>query len=54
MSFIEIYNETVVDLLSDSRSRPVGGLIVRENEEGQVYVKNLAERMVVGPEEVRR
>ena len=51
---MEIYNETVVDLLSDSRSRPAGGLKIRENEDGQVYVENLAERMVVGPDEVRR
>jgi len=46
VSFMEIYNETVVDLLSDPRSRASGGLKIRESDTGDVYVENLSEKSV--------
>ena len=46
-SFIEIYNESVVDLLADpSKTCPQGGLKIRENGEGDVFVENLTEKPV--------
>ena len=36
VSFLEIYNEQVNDLLSEPGQRPTGGLRVREGENGQV------------------
>ena len=45
-SFIEIYNESVIDLLADpGKSSPPGGLKIRENE-GDVFVENLNEKPV--------
>ena len=35
---MEIYNEIVNDLLSDPKSRPIGGLKVKAGEGGVVYV----------------
>ena len=52
VSFIEIYNETVVDLLADSKSRPSGGLKIRETDTGDVYVENLVERGVTCTDDV--
>ena len=47
MSFIEIYNESVIDLLADpGKSSPQGGLKIRENGEGDVYVDGLKEKPV--------
>ena len=46
VSFIEIYNETVVDLLTDPKTRPQGGLRIREQETGGVYVEGLSEKSV--------
>ena len=46
-SFIEIYNESVIDLLADpSKTSPLGGLKIRENGEGDVFVENLKEKAV--------
>ena len=46
-SFIEIYNESVIDLLADpGKSSPQGGLKIRENGEGDVYVDGLKEKPV--------
>lgn len=51
VSFIEIYNETVVDLLADPRSRPSGGLKIREDN-GEVFVDNLVERGVTSEDDI--
>ena len=51
VSFIEIYNETVVDLLADSRSRPSGGLRVKEDN-GEIFVENLVERGVTSEDDI--
>lgn len=52
VSFIEIYNETVVDLLTDPKSRPQGGLKIREQETGDVYVDGLSEKSVSSEEDI--
>ena len=52
VSFIEIYNETVVDLLADPKTRPSGGLKIRENETGDVYVDNLEEKSVTCEDDI--
>ena len=44
---MEIYNEVVNDLLSDPKSRPVGGLKVKAGEGGVVYVDGIEAQ--VGP-----
>ena len=54
VSYLEIYNETVIDLLSDPKTRTAGGLKVRENETGDVYVENLEQKTVTSPEEIHR
>jgi centromeric protein E len=50
--FLEIYNEQVNDLLSDPKTRPNGGLKVREDEKGQVFVEGLEAKMVNSKEEI--
>ena len=52
MSFIELYNETVVDLLTDPKTRPQGGLRIREQETGGVYVEGLSEKSVSCEEDI--
>jgi centromeric protein E len=52
VSFLEIYNEQVNDLLSDPKTRPTGGLKVREDEKGQVFVEGLEAKMVTSKEEI--
>ena len=52
VSFIEIYNESVVDLLTDPRTRPQGGLKIREQEDGDVFVENLSEKAVSSEEDI--
>ena len=52
VSFIEIYNESVVDLLTDPRTRPQGGLKIREQEDGDVFVENLSEKIVSSEEDI--
>ena len=51
---MEICNETIIDLLSDPKTRSAGGLKVRENEEGDVYVEGLEQKTVTSPEEILR
>ena len=41
VSFMEIYNEVVNDLLSDPKTRPIGGLKVKAGEGGLVYVDGI-------------
>ena len=41
VSFMEIYNEVVNDLLSDPKSRPIGGLKVKAGEGGVVFVDGI-------------
>ena len=53
VSYMEIYNEMVNDLLSDSKTRPAAGLKVRENEEG-FYVEGLIKETVTSEEEIHR
>ena len=53
VSYLEIYNEMVNDLLSDPKTRPGTGLKVRENEEG-FYVEGLSQKTVTSPEEIHR
>ena len=52
VSFIEIYNETVMDLLTDPKTRPQGGLRIREQETGGVYVEGLSEKSVSCEEDI--
>ena len=51
---MEIYNETVIDLLCDPRSRNSGGMKVRENEDGEVFVEGLEQKTVTSPEEIEK
>ena len=51
-SFIEIYNESVVDLLADQKTNPQGGLKIRENGDGDVYVENLEEKIVSSQDDI--
>ena len=44
---MEIYNEVVNDLLSDPKSRPMGGLKVKAGEGGVVFVDGIEAQ--VGP-----
>ena len=53
VSYMEIYNEMVNDLLSDPKTRPAAGLKVRESEEG-FYVEGLSTKTVTSPEEIQR
>jgi hypothetical protein len=40
---LEIYNEKVADLLEkDANKKPMGGLKVRENSKGEIYVQGLS------------
>ena len=52
VSFIEIYKESVVDLLTDPRTRPQGGLKIREQEDGDVFVENLSQEIVSSEEDI--
>ncbi|CAH1246825.1 CENPE [Branchiostoma lanceolatum] len=53
VSFMEIYNETVSDLLAAKDSKPgPGGLQIREHLEGGTYVANLEEKLVRSKDEV--
>lgn len=46
-SMLEIYNEKVQDLLQkDESKKPAGGLKVRENQKGEVYVQDLSKHPV--------
>nr|XP_033812697.1 centromere-associated protein E [Geotrypetes seraphini] len=50
ISYMEIYNETVTDLLCDDRKKKP--LEIRENINRSVYVADLSEEVVVHPEDV--
>lgn len=50
VSYLEIYNETLKDLLADPRSTP--RLTIHENEKGRVYVNGLREEVVTHPMQV--
>jgi hypothetical protein len=49
LSYLEVYNEEIRDLLTDDTSTP---LRIRETLDGQVYVRGLQSRPVRGPEEI--
>ncbi|XP_050194004.1 LOW QUALITY PROTEIN: centromere-associated protein E [Myiozetetes cayanensis] len=50
VSYMEIYNETITDLLCDSRKKkPLG---IREDVNRNTYVEDLIEEVVVAPEQV--
>ncbi|XP_039237441.1 centromere-associated protein E isoform X2 [Pipra filicauda] len=50
VSYMEIYNETITDLLCDSRKKkPLG---IREDFNRNTYVEDLIEEVVVAPEQV--
>ncbi|XP_043369164.1 centromere-associated protein E isoform X4 [Dermochelys coriacea] len=50
VSYMEIYNETITDLLCDSRkNKPLG---IREDFNRNIYVEDLIEEVVVNPEQV--
>nr|XP_042715902.1 centromere-associated protein E isoform X3 [Chrysemys picta bellii] len=50
VSYMEIYNETITDLLCDSRkNKPLG---IREDVNRNIYVEDLIEEVVVNPEQV--
>ncbi|NWI17167.1 CENPE protein, partial [Crypturellus soui] len=50
VSYMEIYNETITDLLCDIRKKKP--LVVREDVNRNLYVEDLTEEVVVSPEQV--
>ena len=52
VSYLEIYNETILDLLCEPSKRKQSNLRIRENETGNVFVEGLEEAVVSSPEEV--
>ena len=53
-SIIEIYNEKVQDLLIDPRSRPAGGLKVRESKTLGVYVQDMTKHPVTSYAQIEK
>ncbi|KAG8960479.1 kinesin-like protein Klp5 [Tulasnella sp. 419] len=54
LSFLEIYNEEIRDLLSDHGTQaPRGGLSIREDKSNRVVVSNLTERKPTNADEVK-
>jgi hypothetical protein len=51
-SQIEIYNEKVQDLMTDSNKRPQGGLTIREHKTLGVYIQDLTKHPVGSYEEI--
>ncbi|KAG1686834.1 Centromere-associated protein E [Nymphon striatum] len=49
VSYLEIYNESISDLISDSKKN---SLKIHENREGEVYVADLREESVNSPEQI--
>lgn len=43
MSMLEVYNETIQDLLGEGDSQPKGGLDVRVDAKKQVFVEGLVQ-----------
>ncbi|KAJ3305617.1 Kinesin-like protein kif3b [Kappamyces sp. JEL0829] len=54
VSFLEIYNEEVKDLLIKSSKNPKGGLDLKENPETGVFVKDLSAVVVKSVEELEK
>jgi len=52
VSFIEIYQEKIQDLLRPGVNKSGEGLKIREKSNKEVYVENMAEQPVSTPEEV--
>merc|ERR1719509_478463 len=52
VSYMEIYNETILDLLCEPSKRKESNLKIRESEQGNVYVGGLEATVVSDPEEV--
>jgi len=52
VSMLEIYNEHIQDLLVEKRTE--GGLKIRENKEGDVYVDSLSRLPVHSYDEIER
>merc|ERR1740129_2334161 len=52
VSYMEIYNETILDLLCEPSKRKQSNLKIRENGTGSVFVEGLEEAVVSSPEEV--
>ncbi|NWS73103.1 CENPE protein, partial [Crotophaga sulcirostris] len=50
VSYMEIYNETITDLLCDTRKKKP--LAIREDFKRNIYVEDLIEEVVVAPEQV--
>ena len=42
----------MVDLLADPTIRPQGGLKIRENGDGEVYVENIEEKIVASQDDI--
>ena len=54
-SMLEIYNEKVQDLLEKNEAKkPKGGLKVRENQKGDVYVQDLSKHPVDSYENIAK
>lgn len=53
-SIIEIYNEKVQDLLIDPRTRPAGGLKVRESKTLGVYVQDMTKHPVTSYAQIEK
>jgi kinesin family member 13 len=52
---LEIYNEKVQDLLERNQNKkPIGGLKVRENQKGMVYVESLSKHPVDSYEQIAK
>lgn len=51
ISYLEIYNETLKDLLTDPSSGTTK-LTIHENDKGRVYVNGLKEQVVIDPLQV--
>ena len=41
-----------MDFLTDPRTRPQGGLKIREQEDGDVFVESLSEKIVSSEEDI--
>jgi hypothetical protein len=52
LSYLEIYNEEVRDLLSEKTQKPPVPLKIRETLNGEVYVSGLSEKEVKSPQEI--
>ena len=53
-SFLEIYNETIRDLLIDDAGTQTPRYDIKQNKDGVMYVTNLVQRVVSDEKEVKK